>query len=44
MLRSSNCSLGPVRGERAKGAKVAKQYRKPDSSLPAGATVGVKLG
>ncbi|HYH54236.1 MAG TPA: hypothetical protein VD761_08900 [Solirubrobacterales bacterium] len=43
-LRGSNCSLGPVRGERAKGAKVAKQYRQPGSSLPAGAVVGVKLG
>jgi hypothetical protein len=26
MLRNSGCSLGPVRGERARGAKVARQY------------------
>jgi hypothetical protein len=43
-LRGSHCSLGPIRGERTKGAKVAKQYRRPGSSLPAGAVVGVKLG
>ena len=44
LLRKSNCKLGPVRGERRKGAKVVKQYRKPRRPLPAGAEVGVKLG
>jgi hypothetical protein len=43
-LRQSNCSLGPVRGERARGARVVKQYRRPGAALPAGAEVGVKLG
>ncbi|HYG97427.1 MAG TPA: hypothetical protein VD741_10015, partial [Solirubrobacterales bacterium] len=44
MLRRSNCKLGPVRGERRRGARVTKQYRKAGRSLPAGAEVGVKLG
>lgn len=44
LLRKSHCKLGPVHGERGKGAKVAKQYRKPGRSLPAGTEVGVKLG
>jgi hypothetical protein len=44
LLRKFNCKLGPVRGERSKGAKVAKQYRPPRRSLPAGSEVGVKLG
>jgi hypothetical protein len=44
LLRKFNCKLGPVRGERGKGTKVAKQYRKPGRSLPAGSEVGVKLG
>jgi hypothetical protein len=44
MLRKSNCKLGPVRGERSRGAKVAKQYLKPGRALPAGTEVGVKLG
>jgi hypothetical protein len=44
ILRRSHCKLGPVRGERAKGAKVVRQFRKPGTSLPAGAEVGVKLG
>jgi hypothetical protein len=44
LLRKSNCKLGPVRGERSKGTKVAKQYREPGRSLPAGTEVGVKLG
>lgn len=44
LLRSSSCTLGPVRGERGKGAKVVKQYRKPGISLPAETAVGVKLG
>lgn len=44
LLRRSNCKLGPVRGERGKGTKVAKQYRTPGRSLPVGTAVGVKLG
>jgi hypothetical protein len=44
LLRKLNCKLGPVRGERGKGAKVAKQYRQRGRSLPAGSEVGVKLG
>jgi hypothetical protein len=44
LLRKFNCRLGPIRGKRAKGAKVAKQYRRPGRSLPAGTEVGVKLG
>ena len=44
LLQRSRCQLGPVRGERSKGAKVVKQHREPGRSLPAGARVGVKLG
>jgi hypothetical protein len=44
LLRKSNCQLGTVRGERFKGAKVTKQFRRPGKSLPAGTAVGVKLG
>jgi len=44
VLRGSNCELGPVRGERFKGAKVTKQFRRPGKALPAGTAVGVKLG
>jgi hypothetical protein len=42
-LRKARCKLGPVRGERARGAKVVRQYRKAGKSLPAGAEVGVKV-
>lgn len=42
-LRRSNCGLGEVRGERARGARVVRQFRKAGRSLPVGARVGVKL-
>jgi len=42
-LRRSNCGLGEVRGERLRGARVVKQFRKAGRSLPVGAQVGVKL-
>lgn len=42
-LRRADCRLGKVRGERKKGAKVVRQYRKPGKSLPARTEVGVKL-
>jgi hypothetical protein len=42
-LRRSNCGLGEVRGERSRGARVAKQFRRAGRSLPVGAEVGVKL-
>lgn len=42
-LRRSHCKLGEVRGERSRGSRVVKQFRKPGKSLPAGAEVGVKL-
>jgi hypothetical protein len=42
-LRRASCSLGPVWGEGGRGAKVVRQYRPAGKTLPAGATVGVKL-
>ena len=42
-LRRSNCGLGEVRGERSRGAKVVRQFRRAGRSLPVGAQVGVKL-
>ncbi len=42
-LRKANCTLGAVRGERGKGARVVKQYRKPGRTLPSESAVGVKL-
>lgn len=42
-LRRANCALGPVRGERARGARVVKQYRPSGKTLPADTVVGVKL-
>lgn len=42
-LRRSHCTLGRVRGERSRGARVVKQFRKPGRELPAGTEVGVKL-
>lgn len=42
-LRHSNCGLGEVRGERVRGARVVRQFRKAGRSLPVGARVGVKL-
>lgn len=44
LLRQANCKLGPLRGERTRGAKVIKQFRRPGKSLPLGTEVGVKLG
>jgi hypothetical protein len=43
-LRRAHCALGPVRGERSRGAKVVRQYRPAGKTLPAGTPVGVKLG
>lgn len=43
MLRSAHCSLGPVRGQRTRRAKVVRQYRRPGKVLPPGTGVGVKL-
>jgi hypothetical protein len=43
-LRKASCKLGPVRGERARGAKVARQYRRAGKEFAAGTEVGVKLG
>jgi hypothetical protein len=42
-LRRSGCSLGPVHGERSRGARIVKQYRPAGKMLPAGTAVGVKL-
>ncbi|HEY5943604.1 MAG TPA: hypothetical protein VIT89_12195 [Solirubrobacterales bacterium] len=42
-LRRSNCNLGEVRGERLRGARVVRQFRKAGRSLPVGTQVGVKL-
>lgn len=42
-LRRSHCKLGEVRGERSRGARVVRQFRKPGRELPAGTEVGVKL-
>jgi len=43
MLTRANCSLGPVRGERSRGARVVRQYRAAGKSLPLGTEVGVKV-
>jgi hypothetical protein len=42
-LRSAHCNLGPVHGQRLRGARVVKQYRRYGAVLPAGTEVGVKL-
>lgn len=42
-LRRANCALGEVRGERSKGARVVRQFRKPGRSLPVGTAVDVKV-
>jgi hypothetical protein len=42
-LRKANCKLGDVRGEKARGAKVKRQFRRPGKVLPAGTEVSVKL-
>lgn len=42
-LKRVHCKLGPVHGQRSKSARVVKQFRKPGTSLPAGAKVSIKL-
>jgi hypothetical protein len=42
-LRKAHCKLGPVRGDRTRGARVEAQFREPGKSLAAGTRVGVKL-
>jgi hypothetical protein len=42
-LHRVGCVLGPVRGERSRGAKVVRQYRPAGKTLPTGTAVGVKL-
>jgi hypothetical protein len=42
-LRRAGCALGPIRGERARGARVVRQYRQVGKVLPAETEVGVKL-
>jgi hypothetical protein len=42
-LLRAGCSLGPIRGERHRGARIVKQYRPAYKTLPAGTAVGVKL-
>lgn len=42
-LERADCRLGPVRGKRRRGARVAKQYRRYGAVLPAGTEVGVRL-
>lgn len=43
MLNRAHCALGPIRGERSRGARVVRQYRAAGKSLPAGTEVGVKV-
>jgi hypothetical protein len=43
-LLRAHCELGPIRGDRHRGARVVKQYRQAGKALPAGTEVGVKLG
>jgi hypothetical protein len=43
MLNRSDCALGPIRGERSRGARVVRQYRAAGKSLPVGTEVGVKV-
>jgi hypothetical protein len=43
VLRRAGCSLGPIRGERSRGARIVRQYRPVGRNLPAGTAVGVKL-
>jgi hypothetical protein len=44
VLRSAGCALGPVHGDRRRGAKIVRQYRPIGKVLPAGTEVGVRLG
>jgi hypothetical protein len=43
-LRQAGCTLGKVRGARSRTARVVKQDVEPDTVLPVGARVSVKLG
>lgn len=43
-LLLAGCQLGPIRGRRHRGARIVKQYRPADKTLPAGTEVGVRLG
>lgn len=43
-LRRAHCTVGKVRGERGRSARVVRQHPKPGRRLPAGAKVTVKLG
>lgn len=43
MLDRAHCALGPIRGERSRGARVVRQYRAVGKSLPVGTEVGVKV-
>lgn len=43
-LAGSDCTLGKVKGEKGKAAKVVKQAPKPGTSRAAGSAVSVKLG
>ena len=43
-LLQAGCQLGPIRGRRHRGARIVKQYRSADKTLPAGSAVGVRLG
>ncbi len=43
-LIATHCRLGPIRGDRRHGARVAKQYRPAGKTLPARTEVGIKLG
>jgi len=43
-LLLAGCELGPIRGQRRRGARIVKQYRPAFKTLPAGTAVGVRLG
>jgi len=43
-LLLAGCQLGPIRGQRHRGARIVKQYRPAFKTLPAGTAVGVRLG
>jgi len=43
-LLLAGCELGPIRGQRRRGARIVKQYRPAFKTLPLGTAVGVRLG
>lgn len=43
-LLHAGCELGPIRGKRHPGTRVVQQYRPAYKTVPAGTTVGVRLG